>query len=377
MELLELIRQLEAEGAFDALTNSPDAQFGTPTEVFVGAGILPERGVPGNVVEEESLRYRPVTANDAARYSPVQLKEAAAQFGSMLAKLAESDIGKEFTAQMYDAVRRLILGGGSQEARARFLGWLDSEVSLALLRKNEIHRWNAIVDAFTTRIGDNGYVETVAYPDPDGHRRQVSADWEAVGADGRSLNDPFDDLLGIYEDARDAGVIFGRALMSTKTQFKLLRNTFVGDRAQFGAQGFVPPNDDVLRAPLGVPGLIAAFASVGLPTPEVYDNTYWEFDEDGIARRKRYLHDDKIVFIGQSGRSETYEPEDGEPFTVTETLGYTAIGTAAGQDSPGRIINVIPETRRKPPRIDCEGWQTSLPLILDGDLIFVLDTSAP
>lgn len=376
MDFLELIRQLENNGEFDRLANAPDAQFGTPTETYYGAGILPERGVDGNVIEDESIRYRPVIANDAARYSPVQLKESAAQFGSMLAKLADQDIGKEFTAQQYEAVRRLLGRGSSMEAQARLLGWLDQEVVQALLRLNEKHRWSAIENAYVQRVGDNGYVETVAYPDPAGHRRQIAASWELMTG-AVSTNDPFVDLEGIFEDARDAGVVFSRAIMSTRVQFKLLRNTHVADRAQFGGMGFVPPNDGILRAPLAAPGLVSAFATIGLPAPEIFDGTYWDIDDNGIARRMRYTDEEKIIFIGQSGRQETYEPQDGDPFTVTGTLGYHAIGTAAGQDAPGRIVNVIPETRRKPPRLDCEGWQTSLPVIEDGELIFVLDTTAP
>ena len=377
MDLLELIKQIIAAGLLDRLATNPAAQFGTEAEQFLGATLLPEQGVEGNVVEDESIRYRSIIANDAARYSPVQLKEGAAMFGSMLAKLAESDVGKEFTAQQYDQLRKLLLRGGTMEAQARFLGWLDQEVNLALLRINEKHRWNAIENASVTRLGDNGYTETVSYPDPSGHRRQIAADWEAVTS-GVSDNDPFDDLFGILEDARDENVVFIRTIMSSKVQFKLLRNTLVKDRSQYGSVGFIPPNDGILRGPMAVPALTSLFQSQGFPAPEVFDGVYHDFNETtGAPETHRYLGEEKIVFVGATGQGQEIVPEEGDPFFVGNTVGYTAIGTPAGQDAPGRVLSVEVIGNKKPPRIEVEGWQSSLPLITSGEKLFVLDTEAP
>lgn len=371
MDLVELINSVIERDLIARLAANPSAQFGLRSEQFVAASLLPEQGVPGNVVEDENVRYRSVIANDAARYSPVQLKEGAALFGSMLAKLADSDIGKEFTAQQYDQIRRLLERGGTMEAEARFLGWLDQEVNQALLRLNEKQRWDALIDAAVVRTGDNGFTETVSYPNPSGHRVQVSADWEAETS-GVSDDDPFVDIFSVFEQARDENVIFNRILMSSKVQFILLRNTFVKDRAQFGAAGFIPPNDDVLRAPMAVPALAALFVAQGLPAPEVFDGTYEDFNGT-----HRYLDEDKILFVGQTGQSLEIFPEDGDPFFVTDTLGYHAIGEPAGQNTPGRVISVEVISNKKPPRIEVEGWQTSLPIITSGEKVFVLDTTFP
>lgn len=376
MDLVALINQLLADvvdgrNFIDRFANNPASQFGIRPELFLGATILPERDIDGNVVEDENLRYRAVIANDAARYSPVQLKEGAALFGSMLAKLAESDIGKEFTAQQYDDIRKLLGRGGTMQAQARFLGWLDREVNQALLRKNEKQRWDAIVDASVDRLGDNSYAETVAYPDPADHRVEVANDWEAMTG-GVSDDDPFEDILTVFETARDENIIFSRIIFSSKVQFKLLRNTFVADRARFGNVGFIPPNDEVLRGPVAIPQLASVFQSMGLPAPEIFDGKYEDYDGS-----HRYLHEEKMVFVGTTGTGEEIVPEDGDTFFVSDTLGYMAIGTPAGQDNPGRVINVEVIDKKKPPRIEVEGSQTALPVILAPEQLFVLDTTAP
>jgi hypothetical protein len=62
---------------------------------------------------------------------------------------------------------------------------------------------------------------------------------------------------------------------------------------------------------------------------------------------------------------------------VDDTLGYHAIGTTGGSDDPGRVISVDIIDRKKPPRIEVEAWQTSLPIILSPEHVYVLDTTAP
>jgi hypothetical protein len=373
MELTHLISKLENDrdargrSAFDRLVQNQGAQFGVKPEQFLGASILPEKNVDGNVVEEQTLRYRSIIANDAARYSPVQLKEGAAMYGSMLAKLAESDVGKEFTAQQYDEVRRLLNRGGTMQAAANFLGWLDTEVNQALLRLNEKHRWGAIVNGVVSRVGDNGFAETVTYPNPSGHRVTISASWEAASG-GVSTNDPMTDIFAIVRHARNKNLRFARVIMSNAAQFQLLSNTKFQDRAKFGAAGFVPPNDRIIRGIESIPDVASVFQRNGLPAPEIFDGTY---HDNGT---KRYLPEDKIVFICQTGRTIQVDPEPGATFYLEDTIGYTAIGTAAGQDSPGRVLSVDVIPKKKPPRIEVEGYQTSLPVITSPEHIYVLDT---
>lgn len=371
MNLTELIAWLIAEGEFDRITQDPGAQFGLQPETYLGAGILPEQSINDDIVREQGMRYRSIIANDAARFSPVQLKQGAIQFGSMFAKMAESDVGKEYTGQDFENLRKLLVQGGNGEARLRFLGWLDREVNQSLLRNNEKHRWDALVNFSITRLGDNGYVETTAYTEPTGHNRQIAASWETKTA-GVSDNDPFDDLFGLFEDARDKNVIFTRVIMSSATQFKLLRNTKVQDRAQFGQAGFVPPNDSIFRSPMAIPRLTSAFVNEGFPAPEVFDGTYE--DDNGTMR---YLPEGKILFIGQTGRAEQIDPVEGDTFYVANTLGYTGIGIPALRDVPGRVITTKVVDDDKPGMISCKGWQTSLPVILDPEKRYVLNSVFP
>lgn len=371
MDLVQLLSQIEANKLTQRFLDNPAAQFGIRPEQFLGASILPERTVDGNRVEDEEARYRPVIANDAGRYSPVQIKEGAALFTQFEAVLAESDLGKEYTGKQYDDLRKLVNRGGDFEAQGRLLGWLDRDVNQGLLRLNEKQRWQAIVDAQVDRLGDNSYSETVTYPNPVNNRRQIAADWEAVSS-GVSTNDPFTDIFGIFEDARDKNVIFTRIIMSTKTQFKMLRNTKVQDRSQFGQAGFIPPNASVIRGPMAVPRLAALFQAEGLPSPEIFDGVY---EDDSGSHR--YLPENKIVFLGTTGRSVEILPQEGDPFFLDDVLGYHAIGTPQGEDNPGRVMTNRAFTDDKPYRIESKGWQTALPIVLDGDKIFVLDTEAP
>jgi hypothetical protein len=57
---------------------------------------------------------------------------------------------------------------------------------------------------------------------------------------------------------------------------------------------------------------------------------------------------------------------------VGDTLGYTAIGRAAGQSNSGRVIKVRPVPDKKPPRVEGEGWQASFPVLADPEAVTVI-----
>jgi len=62
---------------------------------------------------------------------------------------------------------------------------------------------------------------------------------------------------------------------------------------------------------------------------------------------------------------------DSEDEILPDTLGYFAIGRPAGQNTPGRVTHLASFTN-KPPRIEAEGWQTSLPVIVEPESIGVI-----
>jgi hypothetical protein len=77
------------------------------------------------------------------------------------------------------------------------------------------------------------------------------------------------------------------------------------------------------------------------------------------------------VIIGQSDESETIDMGEGQFEIVAGTLGYTAIGRGVGRPTPGRYIR-SEAFDNKPPRINAEGWQTSLPVITQPELVGVI-----
>ena len=103
----------------------------------------------------------------------------------------------------------------------------------------------------------------------------------------------------------------------------------------------------------------------GLPPIELYDLQYRTQTGD-----EYFLKRDVFVLVATTGQDETIDFGDSEKL-VPNTLGYLAIGRGAGQSAPGRVIQAEAKTD-KPPRIETEGWQTSLPVILHPEAIGVI-----
>jgi hypothetical protein len=79
-----------------------------------------------------------------------------------------------------------------------------------------------------------------------------------------------------------------------------------------------------------------------------------------------------MVFIGRTGDSATVAvPGSDDLEELDNVLGYMAVGTAAGQDNPGRVIE-SEAFSRKPPRVENEGWQTGLPVVTQPEAIAVI-----
>src|SRR5438128_1524398 len=101
MDLLTLLEKARTGGEFQRIMTNPLAQFGRPKKPFLGLQLMPERLVNENMFTEEKINYRTVVANDATKYSPVQIK-GSVKVGSFDVKLRSSDIGSEFKAHEYD-----------------------------------------------------------------------------------------------------------------------------------------------------------------------------------------------------------------------------------------------------------------------------------
>lgn len=367
MDLLTLVRQMQADGTVELIASNPLAQFGPPTRQYLGATLLPERPVPLNMYKERSIRYRTVIANSGTRYSPVQIKEDKSLVGEMTVELAENDIGRQFTGEDYDAFLQLLLTRPAMEAVVQLTRWLDVTVNRALLDLNEKNRWAALLDAAIVLTGDNGFTETVTYSNPAGHRVNAGGTWSS------DAYDPYDDIIAQVQLLADKGYTVSRILGSRKVATILARNAKMQERV--GGKILVTSGGAIQSRPrplVNLADLNAVLASDGLPPLELYEAQYFDY---GGAHR--FFRDTSLLFVATTGREEVIAEqryyESNELPILQDTLGYTAIGRPVGQPGPGRVIKLRPEMDGKPPRIDAEGWQTSLPVITEPEAIAVIN----
>lgn len=355
-DLITLVRNAMEDGTFGAITRNQAAQFGVPSRQYLGATLLPERNVEKNMYREDGIRYRTIIANDGTRYSPVQKKKGEL-IGSMLVELGNSDIGREITAEDYDALLNYLNRNVSMEAMAQIIDWVDVTLNRALIEHNEKQRWQAIVSASVIRIGDNEYSETVTYPNPANHRFNAAAAWST------DATDPFVDILQGADLLESKGFSVNRIITSRNVISILAGNDKVKART-----GLLTAAGGTLAATAGrasLDGINSALERDGLPPIERYDLQYRT--QTGTAR---FLASNVFVMLATTGRDATIDLGDSEQL-LTDTLGYSAIGRAAGQPTPGRVVR-MEAFDNKPPRIEGEGWQTSLPVITEPESIAVI-----
>jgi hypothetical protein len=352
--LLDAMRQ---DGSIETIARNPLAQMGRTRRNYLGATLLPERMVDQNAYREESIRYRTVVANDGTRYSPTQ-KKGNALIGSFLVELGESDIASEFDSQLYDALLRYMQANQSLEGAASLTNWLDTTINLALIEHNEKQIWQAIVDASVLRVGDNEYAETVTYPDPAGHRVAESAPWST------NTTDIFEDIFTQADLLASKGYTVSRMITSRNVLSIMAANDTVKTRtglAVVNASGQI--TSAAGRATRdNINGILTAD---GLPAIETYDLQYRT-----QLTTEYFLKRDVLVMVATTGQDMTLDFGDTEEL-FPDTLGYFAIGKAAGQSAPGRVIRAEAK-EDKPPRIEAEGWQTSLPVVLYPEAISVI-----
>jgi len=358
-ELKTLINRMMEDGTFATITNNPLAQFGSGARVYLGASILPYRAVPENAYRETNIRYRTVIANDGTRYSPAQKKGGSANVGEMLVELGYSDIASEFTGRDYDLLQGMLRNSGEEEARQRISQWIDVAVVRALHEADEKKRWDAIVNASVTRSGQNGYSETIAYPNPASHRAAAGGTWTS------DSYDPFDDILAMTNLLDSKGYRVTRIITSSAVVNKLAGNAKVQQRSgslQVSASGTI----EVLSG-FGTRNAVAnSMSASGLPVIESYDLTY----ENEAGTRTKFLPADSMVFLSETGQEETYTFEQGTK-VVGDILGYTALGRPAGAPQSGRVLHVQ-QFNDKPPRIEAQAWQASLPVITEPEALAVI-----
>jgi len=383
MDIVGLTEQMRQDGAFTRIINNPLAQFGPEGRNYLGATLMPEQTVPENQYTESAIKYRTPIANSAGRYSPVQLK-AGVYEGSMNVRLGESDIGSEFKAKEYDALIKLLekaqvgTGGGlagttdrpTMAAMAAILGWVDATVNLPLLEFNELQRWQAIVSAVVNCRGDGGFSEDITYPTPTGHRPNAGGTWSD------DTYDPYLDFMAAQAFLAAKGFSIGRIIASTPVMAILALNAKI--RARLGLLSIVGGAITGLAGHASLGDINALIAKDNLPPIEKYDLQYRTQSGTGY-----FLPRNVMVFVATTNRDMSIDLGDLQPMfadggqvqngviPVSNVLGYTAIGRPAGQSLPGRRSLVTPY-ENKPPRIEAEGSQTSLPVITEPEAVYVI-----
>jgi hypothetical protein len=214
------------------------------------------------------------------------------------------------------------------------------------------------VSAKVERRGFNAYAEDVAYPNPAGHRAAAGGTWSS------DAYDPFADIYAMAQLLADKGFAVSRIVTSRKVMGILGGNAKVAART-----GKLVVSGNAVQIQGDRASLAAinqALAAEDLPPIEVYDLQYRT--ESGSTR---FLPNTVFVLLGLTGRDVSLDLGDEEPLFLPNTMGYLALGRAAGQAGPGRVIrSELHED--KPPRIIGEGWQTSLPVIVEPESITVI-----
>jgi hypothetical protein len=358
-DLYSLVNDLMEDGTVARIAMNPAAQFGMESRRYLGAELLPERPVEENAYREDAVKYRTVIANDGTRYSPAQ-KKGNEMVGSFLVELGDQDIANELTGRAYDILVRLLGRNATQEAVAQVINFVD-RTALGLVEKTELQRWQALVDASVVRTGDNGYAETVSYSNPANHRAAAGGTWSS------DAYDPFTDILAMADLLQGKGFTVNRIITSRTVLSILAGNDKVKARTGLPVVN-VNGTIGVSIARATQDAISLALSRDGLPPIETYDLQYRTQTGTGY-----FLSRAAFVMVATTGRDETIDLGDTAPAIMRDTLGYTAIGRAVGQAAPGRVVR-SQAFSDKPPRIVCEAWQTSLPVILEPEAIAVIHT---
>ncbi len=374
--LTEFLAELEASGAIADLLNDPAAQFGEESLPYEGARLWPERLVPENMYKETQLKYRSFLAHAGSYYSPSQLSPTGELVGSFNVELGKTDQADQVTAQDYKNLMTLLSRKQSREAILAAIRWFDYHILKPHLDLNEAYRWQAALDAQVVRLGSNGYVETVDYPNPDGHRPPaISSGTLATPLgwyDQTASYDPFEDIFAIVDLLDKKGlrvnriITGGRKLLSVMSKNPTVRERT--SRITINASGAIDAQPGRATS-----GQINSFlAEDGIPPFEIYRKTY-HTRADG---EKLYIPDNKIAFLCSTGRTEPVDLGSRGVLTLENILGYFAIGTTAQSFTPGRTIN-IEEKNLYPGGYMAECIQVGLPVTLNPDAIAVLTINPP
>lgn len=364
-DIQTVLSRMNNANLFQTIARNPLAQFGTRARPYLGPTLLPNRLVAENMFQEEFLHWRAVMANDGTRYSPTQLKGGSVS-GSMNVQLFESDKASELTSRDYDALLRLIGQGDDVMAMAQITDFVNTTVNVPLEELLEKQRWQAIVGASVSRVGDNGYAETVAFTNPSGNRFAQSAAWST------NSTDPYTDITTAINAAAAKGLKISRVITSTTVLNIMANNAKIQSRAGRVTVNVGTGGVQLAAGRASFDQINQAFSQDQIPPIELYDLQYRT--ETGSAR---FLPSTVMVLIAETGRDASLDLGDTTVLApelldrLGNTVGYTAIGRPAGQRNPGRVVQAK-FNDLKPQGVFAEGWQTAAPVVTVPDAIYVI-----
>ena len=374
MEILEFYRKLENDGYFARMMLSPNTQFGTDSEPFLGATLLPEILKEENAYSEDQIRYRTLPALDGTRYSPAQLNGSGYLVGSFKVELGDTDVASQVTAQEHEGFMKLLGRSGDIQAIAAAMGWADKTLLRPHLIKNEIQRWQAIIDCQVIRRGGNGMEELVNYANPAGNRVNAKTGSGTVAAPtgwyGANY-DPFEqDIFPMAQFLSGKGYTVNRIICARALAYVLARNPKVVQRTS----RVTIATGGQLSATMGqitLDELSRITMQDSLPPIETYDRVYRT-----ASGTLPFIPANKFVMICSTGRDETIDLGDSQVLQLQNSLGYYGIGRAAGQSAPGRVVTTEVKIR-KPIGLYGEAYQTGFPVITEPEAIAVITVNPP
>ncbi|GHG37484.1 hypothetical protein GCM10017784_34820 [Deinococcus indicus] len=347
-----LIARARQSGELAAVAGAQSVRFGTPTRRRKFLEMLPPRLVDENMYYEEDLAFKDVIAAPNARYAPPVLVKGE-HTASVRVELGDSSVSRELKAQEYDAIIKFLRRGEDMEGLARYLQF-NRSIRAGLDDLLELQAVQAVINGTVIIKGANGVLTEYAYPNPAGHRVAI--------APGDNLTDPDTDPYELLASLHATGVNGGsgnavRALTSTDVIRTILAHPRTGER--FGRYAMNNGTLTGLRSNVQLADYNGYLQADGLPALEAYDGRYRT-----QTNSYRFMPNDALVFQFDTGRDPEIDlGDEGIIQLPNAPVGYTAIGTVAGETDPGQIIRERNFPNDTPPRVEIDGVQTSLTVI--------------
>lgn len=379
MDWLEFYELLQTE--FADLMNAPEAQFGTESQPYLLATLLPERvrtDVIGLTFEDSAIAFRSAPALDNTRYSPVQFGQSGMESVDINVSMGHTDTASQLTARDHDGIMKYLQRSLTQQAAATAVQWADRMLLQPHLDKNEIQRAQALLIGAVTREGTNGFSETVDLAVPVGYRPEIPGGTVAAPAGWFDPDYPIlDDLLAGQAMLAMNGFRVTNIITDSEVLTLMKRNS---QFAQLNAAAGTDPS--IVVNSISNAALNNVLSDYELPGITRYDNGYRYPLANGGGRYRKFMQPTDthlyVLIAGNTGRSEEVAGTGNENpiLTLENTLGYYAIGLNPGQSVWGRTVHTE-ILQRKPRGLYGESYQTGFPVISNADAVYVLRLRRP